>query len=243
MSPFVYIMPVLVVGLLVYQFVMRKRGMAATKHATLAALAQRLGMVVIKGDPKLNLHYFDQPARDFKRTLSLHGTPYGRQLTFELNDGADTKEGLLGSTRTTVWGCYLVAHPTVAVPDFEIVHRHPTNYLEPSIVHENLPEVGLGRPDLDARYRVATADPRIAAALASVAALFEGHTYFHIVAHGGLVMLPLTRYGMPCFVHAAEDMLYMLEAVVCAMEGRVAPEKRAMVAQAGAAPSPAIQRY
>ncbi len=245
MNPFVYIVPPIVLALLIYQLVMRKRGLASTQHATLAVLAQRLGLTILQGDPKLNLYYLTSPNKNYKRTIHMQGHPYGHQASFGFTDGFKTSDYLVMVKHTTTWGCQLIVRPNVQIPDFEIVHRRPARYLEPKRVHDRFPEVGLGQPQLDSKYKVTTLDPRVTAAIAHVAHLFEGKTYFHIAAHGGAVMIPLTRLGMPYFVHAAEDMLYMLEALVHALEGTSIPAQRPLISagQAAANPGAQVQQY
>ena len=116
MSPVVYVMPVLVLALVVYGFVARKRGLAATTHATVGALAQRLGLQVQQGDPSINLYYLAQPNRDYDRNIVLAGAPYGREVKWDLTDGTRSQDFLVLVRATTTWGCFLVARVGATLP-------------------------------------------------------------------------------------------------------------------------------
>jgi hypothetical protein len=223
MSPIVYVMPVLVLALLVYGFVVRKRGLAATTHATVGALAQRLGLQVIQGDPSINLYYLAQPNRNYERNIQLVGAPYGREVKWDLTDGTRSQDFLVLVKVTTTWGCFLVARVGAHFPDFEVKLRNPNQYLVPEISLPHLPETLTGDPAIDATFRVAIADPRYAPSLVPAIQALAGQLYVHIVGQGGVVMIPITRFGLGYFVNAAEQYLYALEVLACILEGRQPP--------------------
>jgi hypothetical protein len=212
-----------VILLLVYTVVMRRRGMAATPHATVGALANRLGLQVMEGDPTLNLHYLSQPTLDYKRRIVLEGAPHGRPLTWEFSDGTRTQDYVFYVRKTHSWGCFLVARVGVPIADFEVVLRQPTQYLEPHGLLEGLGEVWTGHPDIDATFKITSSDARVAALLAPMLRLLMGKLYVHIAAQGSVMMMPLTRYAMPYFVHDAEAYTHALESLCCALEGRAPP--------------------
>jgi hypothetical protein len=231
MSPIVYVMPVLVVALLVYTFAMRKRGIAATTHATVGSLAQRLGLQVVQGDPSINLYYLAQPNRDYDRNIQLVGAPYGREVKWDLTDGTRSQDFLVLVKVTTTWGCFLVARVGAHFPEFEVKLRNPNEYLVPETSLPHLPEASTGDPTIDATFRVAIADPRYAPLLVPAIQALAGQLYVHFVGQGGVVMIPITRYGLSYFVNAAEQYLHALEMLACALEGRQPPAIRAAPGQ------------
>jgi hypothetical protein len=223
MSPIVYVMPVIVLALVIYTFVMRKRGLAATTHATVGSMAQRLGLQVIQGDPSINLYYLAQPNRNYQRNIQLVGAPYGREIRWDLTDGTRSQDFLVIVKVTTTWGCFLVARVGAHFPDFEVKLRNPNQYLVPETSLPHLPEAPTGEPSIDAAYRVAIADPRYAPSLVPAIQALAGQLYVHIIGQGGVVMIPITRFGLSYFVHAAEQYLYALEVLACTLEGRHPP--------------------
>ena len=233
MPVYIYVLPVVVVAMVIYTVVMRKRGMAATQHATVGSLAQRLGLQVIQGDSSTNLYYLSQPNRDYKRNIQLVGAPYGREVRWDLTDGTRSQDFLVAVKVTTTWGCFLVAKVAAHFPEFEITLESPNEYLVPERMLPYLPETMTGDPTVDAAYRVAVADPRWASQLVAGIRALTGELYVHIVGQGGVVMVPLTRFGLPYFANAAEKYLYCLEVLACTLEGKQPP---ATLAAPGAAP-------
>jgi hypothetical protein len=223
MPVYVYIIPVLCVGLFIWQIIARRRGMAATTHATVGGIAQRLGLQVVEGDAKLNLFYLSQPNRDYRRNIRMDGAPHGRRLRWDFTDGIRHQDFVLLVKRTTTWGCYLVADVHVGFPPFEVVLRRPNEYLVPDRMHHDLPEARTGDPAIDQAYRIAIGDPSWAPALIPAIRALGRQEYVHIVGQGAVVMMPLSRYGLPYFAHAAEQFAHALEVVACTFEGTQPP--------------------
>jgi hypothetical protein len=234
MPIYYYVMPVIVLAFVAYTFVMRRRGLASTTHATVGSLAQRLGLQLIQGDPSINLYYLAQPNRNYKRNIQLVGAPYGREVKWDLTDGTRSQDFLVLVKVTTTWGCFLVARVNAHVPDFEITLRNPNQYLVPERSLPHLPEAPTGDPSIDSAYRVAIADPRYAPSLAPAIKALAGQIYVHVIGQGGVVMIPITRVGLSYFVHAAEQYLYALEVLACTLEGRQPPATIAAPGQAAA---------
>ena len=226
----VYILPPIVIGMLVFSVVMRRRGMAQTQHATLGSLAQRLGLGVVEGDPTLNLYYLSQPSGNYTRSLRLKGAPYGHQVDFDFTDGTRVQDFLVLVKTTTSWGCYLVVRVPIAFAEFEVTLRQPPQYLEAHPLLPQLPEIGSGNPQVDATYRIQSNDPRLGPALAAALPQLSGKGYVHIVGQGNAVMIPVTRYGLSYFVHDAEAYLYVLETIASYLEGKAPPPYRGAAA-------------
>ncbi|MEZ4437885.1 MAG: hypothetical protein R3B72_02270 [Polyangiaceae bacterium] len=219
----VYILPPIVLAMVVFSIVARRRGLAQTQHATVGALAQRLGLHVQAGDPSTNLYYLSQPSGDFERRIRLAGAPRGRRIDWAFADGQSTQDFLLVAFSTHRFGCYLGVEVGVPFADFEITLRQPPQYLEPSPMLAHLPEVRSGDPAVDAAYLVRAGDMRLAPALVPAIHALRGRGYVHIVGQQGRLMLPITRYGLPYFVHDAEAYVQILEIFACLFEGRPLP--------------------
>jgi hypothetical protein len=223
----VYILPPIVIAMLIFSVVMRRRGLAQTQHATLGALASRLGLAVHEGDPTLNLYYLSQPTGNYTRSLRLGGVPYGHQTEFDFTDGSRTQDFLVLVRTTHAWGCYLVVRVGIAFAEFEVSLRQPPQYLEPNTMLPHLPEITSGNPQIDAIYRIASPDPRLGPVLAVALPQLDGKGYVHIVGQGNAVMIPVTRFGLSYFVHDAEAYLYVLETIASHLEGKAPPPFRA----------------
>jgi hypothetical protein len=222
---YVYVLPPIVIAMLIASVVMRRRGIAGTQHATVGALAQRLGLSILEGDPSTNLYYLTQPGRNETHSIRLAGQPYGRRVEFDFTNGKRTQDYLVLVSTTYTWGCYLAVHLNAPVPDFEVTARQPTQYLEPEVMLSSLPEVRTGDPELDSNYRIVSADPRIAPALAPALRQLSGMLYVHLVAQKGVVMMPITRTGLNYVVHDAERVLQALVTAAGALDGQPAPQQ------------------
>lgn len=223
MSPVIYLIPVIIVAFLIRAVVGQKRRRAATTHATLAAMAQRLGLAVIEGDPELNLYFLWHSDEDYRRNLCLEGRPFGRRLRWDFSDGQSIRDFVMVLEVTSSWACYLVADVNAQFPDFEATVRNPHPSLVPRRLHTTLPEVATGDPQIDAQYRIATADPRWAPALVPALRLLANQQYVHMVGQAGVVMIPITKMGLSSFVEAAEQYSHALEVLACSLEGKQPP--------------------
>lgn len=219
----VYVLPPIVILMFVGSIILRRRGIAQTQHATVGALAQRLGLSIVEGDPSTNLYYLTQPGRNDTHSIRLAGTPFGRRVEFDFTNGKRTQDLLVLVTTTYTWGCYLVVHLHAPVADFEVTARQPTQYLEPNLMHASLPEIHTGDPSLDASYRITASDPRIGPALAPALRLLGGMLYVHLVAQKGVLMVPITRTGLNYVVHDAERILQAMITAAAALDGHLVP--------------------
>ena len=135
-----YLLPLLVL----FPFAMMaiaNRLYAATGWTT---CAQRMGLAIAQGDPKLNM-VNAIPAHNFKRgtstgsnwlsrlansttetkVLRLIGSPRGRPTEFVYYRREDTKDRLLVVTTDSWFEFRMSVEVPVAFPEFEIVRRHP----------------------------------------------------------------------------------------------------------------------
>ena len=220
---YLYVIPVVFLAAIVVPLILRRRGMAATTHATLGALAARLGLQVVEGDPSTNLYYLWQPNRDFTRTLRLEGAPYGRRVTLEYTEGQKTTELLVYSETTHRFGCWLVLD-THGLGDFEVTLRQPNEYLLADQALAHLGGLRTGDPQLDAMFCIRGTDPTVATRLAPALRSLATHAYVHVLSRGRALTMPMTKYGLPMFVEAAEAYLLAMEGIAATLEGRGVPQ-------------------
>ena len=50
------------------------------------------------------------------------------------------------------------------------------------------------------------------------------HAYVHVLSRGRALTMPMTKYGLPMFVEAAEAYLLGMEGIAATLEGRGVPQ-------------------
>lgn len=203
-----------------------KHRAAVAEHSdkNLGALAARLGLSVVEGDPNLNLLYFQQPSGSYQRTVTLTGQPYGRAVTFWIRDGQKTQEYIVATKTTWTFGSRLeLAVPSA--PAFEVMLRNPNQYLrvEPDHVTPSLPVVSTGVPQLDETFIVRAADPGVATKLVNTLYLLATQSYVHLAGGSGRMWMKIERMALGSFAYSPEEYLLALETAACACEGKPPP--------------------
>jgi hypothetical protein len=231
----VQLLPLLLLGLfgVYYLYMMRAQKALVAEHRdkTLRAVAERLGLTVIEGDPELNLYFFQQPVLDYRRRAVCEGRPYGRPTRLLLVDGQSTEEHLFSRTRTISFGCFLEVPCPAQIPPFEVSLRAPNEYLVPPVFLDDLQglfEVSTGDPTLDATVRVVSHDPRVGPLLAPALRLLATQPYVHMAGASGTLTISYSRYALPYLAHSPEEQLLALETAACALTGRPAPAAPAL---------------
>ncbi len=188
------------------------------EHAIAEVLARRLGMR-LQGDPALNVLFASAEQRQH---VGMTGSPYLRRAAFS----------------SISWG---PRDPTPAlwvatssdVPDFEVTARDAAPHLrtEPLLVlGRGYLEARTGDPALDRHFRVVTTSPRFVPLLRPALARLAGESFVHLFSSQrapGLIASLTDGAGLPAVLRAAEDHLYALELLACAVEGRQPPAMRA----------------
>ena len=238
------LLPLLLLGLfgVYYLYMMRAQKALVAEHRdkSLRAVAERLGLALVDGDPDLNLYYFQQPSSDFRRRAVCEGRPYGRPARLLLVDGQSTEERLFSRVRTVSFGCFLEVACPVQLPPFEVSLRAPNEHLVPPVFLDDVPglrDVATGDPTLDATLRVVSTEPRIGPLLAPALRLLAGQPYVHLAGITGTLTISYGRYALPYLAQAPEEQLLALETAACALEGRPAPAAPVARSAEGAASS------
>jgi hypothetical protein len=236
----VYLVAPLVLGLMLWQRRKLSTAIAANTDKSFGAVAQRLGLAITEGDPSLNLLYFQQPARDFQRTLSAQGQPYGRPARFTLIDGQKTSNYLVARKITTSYGCFLEVETQARLPAFELSLREPNQYLVPNLEfaeRKDLSAASCGDAELDRLFVIRAADPRVAPALIPALKVLSTQLAVHMAGEGQKLWISLPRFALPYFAQGPEEFMLALESAACGLEGRPAPARLGMPLPAAAAVS------
>jgi hypothetical protein len=175
--------------------------------------------MTLQGDPGLNVLFASAEQR---QRIGMTGSPYLRRAAFS----------------SITWG---PRDPTPAlwvatsseVPDFEVTARDPAPHLrtEPLLaLGRGFLEARTGDPDLDRHFRVVTTSPRFAPLLRTALGHLARESFVHLFSSQrapGLIASLTDGAGLPAVLRAAEDHLYALELLACAVEGRQPPAMRA----------------
>jgi hypothetical protein len=227
-----YLFPVVFGALAIGYMIWGRRRLATTlaenTDKTFGAIAARLGLSVSEGDGTVNLLYFQQPNKDFKRTLRAAGQPYAHPASLTILDGKSTSDYLVMREITTSFGCFLEVLSSATLPVFEVVLRNPNQYLVPNqqfAERADLVAAATGNAAIDAQFSIRASDPRVAPALVPALELMSSMLYVHIACAGPRLYVSFTRFGLAYFASTAEEYLLALETAACALEGRPLPAR------------------
>jgi hypothetical protein len=232
------IIPVLGIAfVLYYVLVMRKRqiGKADQTNASYraGALAERLGLTLVKGDPAFNLSIsmtdarVRTGARDNKPVhvdILMQGEKDGvaLELRYLLHQECQTDYANDVVHWKTAFECCMRAQAKRAFPEFEVTSRVTST--GPIVRMTTCPEASTGVPGVDAAYLVATAEPAMAKLLANhMAAFAEFHVGgVHLVGDGQAVSFQMresTSVQIAYGLYYPESMAKGLVAIARAVGG------------------------
>jgi hypothetical protein len=225
---FIVVIVVAVLGLYGWQFMQRKKSLAENQDKTFGAVAERLGLQVLEGDPNQSLYFFVERHGDYQRQLRAQGTPYGRDAFFTLMDGVKSSEYVVYRRTVHSFGCFLETALQTQTTPFEVVLRNPNPHLPPHEGMEERPELRempSGDAAIDAKYRIRATDPKVPPALVPALRILEQQIFVHIAGEGDRVWNSFTRGSLPYFAYAVEEYLLALETAACSLEGRPLPAR------------------
>jgi hypothetical protein len=235
------LIPVLVISIVLGAFaVMRIRqgnalaGQEAQyAHARAGAVAQRMGVTLVTGDPDFNF-YLNPRLRQGGEALHgnflsnagkrlapecmvrMEGSPGGRRVELLYHDRMKLETGVLEKTLHT----WLDARLTVAVhapfPEFEILTRNPSQYLKLS-PQTSLPPQSFGDAALDGVLVLKCIDARVGPVVAPALRLMAQHQYVHIVGRDGVLVFTFTQMAT-MGMGDADKLLVTLDAMARALE-------------------------
>lgn len=211
MSPIVFAVPVVAVVLIVFWSVVGKRMMSATDRRygdyKVGALAHRMGLQVLEGNPELNMvqaqtkHNMTTAQRptggrvarmlgdaDKETRVRMEGAPYGRPTQFVFYSYTKVQDRIAVGIVTTAFEYRLSVQIPLEIPPFEIVLRkggaRSGAYGVKAKPEWRLPKQSFGDPDLDSALSLTCEDPRLGPHLAPVVGGLTGHKYVHIQGQG-----------------------------------------------------------
>jgi hypothetical protein len=204
-------------------------------------MAQRMGLTIAEGDPKLNLANAI-PAHNFKSgtptgsnwlsrlansttetKVHLVGSPGGRPTEFVYYRREDTKDRVLVVTTDSWFECRLSMQLPVAFPEFEIVRRHPhMGIYGPKARPElPLPPQPFAKPELDRKLVLTTAEPRLGPVLERAVAGLVGLEFVHVQGRDGALHWLATQEASMHAVRRLPEALQVLEQIADVLAGPV----------------------
>lgn len=237
-------LPLLIVPFVLWLAIRGRMGAKAmvqkTEHMRAGAVARRLGLTLVEGDPNYHLAMSQAEAtvgqgiaQQLKSSSPLAttlqdirikatGQPYNRPTQFSFDHKVELSAAIpvVGRTRTTTFGCSLMVSCQAQFPDFEVIGNLHSQQLEVNRAHAHLPPASFGNPMLDAQCKLFTQDPNFGPFLAQVISECAGQQAIHLYGSGGQLALGFEWWMMYGFADAAEQLQYLLESVACKLEGR-----------------------
>jgi hypothetical protein len=232
-----YLIPLM----LLFPFAMMKGTDLLYAKYRVGSMAQRMGLTIAEGDPKLNL-VNAVPAHNFKwatgvgsswlsrlanttteTKVHLVGAPRGRPTEFVYRRREDTKDRLLVITTESWFECRLSVQCPVAFPEFEIVRRHPhMGVYGPKAMPElPLPPQPFGKPALDRKLKLTTAEPRLGPTLAPAASGLLPLEFVHVQGRDGVLHWLSTQEASMHSVRRLPEAQLVLERIADALAGPV----------------------
>jgi hypothetical protein len=210
-------------------------------HYRLDNMAQRMGLAIAEGDPKLNM-VNAIPAHNFKwgtptgsnwlsrlanstteTKVRLVGSPRGRPTEFVYYRREDTKDRLLVITTDSWFEFRMSVAVPVAFPEFEIVRRHPhMGIYGPKPRPElPLPPQPFGATELDRKLVLTTAEPRLGPALARAVGGLTPLEFVHVQGRDGALHWLATQEASMHAVRRLPEAQQVLERIADVLAGPV----------------------
>jgi len=195
------------------------------------ALAQRLGLQLLKGDPSFNfmVTYANQAvargATDDKAInidIEMAGTPFGVPLTFKYLYRVERESGFNSTTYKTWFNCRMAASAKLAFPPFEVTSRNTS--VGRIVRQQTLPDAQTHNPAVDAEFQVTTHEPALAQLLGELLPEFStfGPAGVHLLGDGqqvSFVMNQSTAPMVPSALYYAEVMTHALSTIAQRLGG------------------------
>jgi hypothetical protein len=238
-SYILYLVPLI----LLFPFAMMKGTDLLYAKYRLGNLAQRMELTVAEGNPKLNMvtattaHNFKLGTGTGGSWLSrlmnttaktrarLVGAPHGRPTEFVYLRRHDTRDRVLVITTESWFECRLSVQCPVAFPEFEIVRRRPhMGVYGPTARPElPLPPQRFGRPELDGKLVLTTAEPRLGPALAPAVGELARLEFVHVQGRAGAVHWLATQEASAHALRRLPEAQQALERIADVLAGPAPP--------------------
>ena len=203
-----------------------------SSHSSLRAdaIAARLGMQIVEGDPSFDLggpqrsleiqrdtfwSFPFQWARS-ERKLRMTGAPGGRHAEVVYRDVFESRNSVLWREQHTETEARITIEVRAPFPPFEVLTARPSPYLVPKPAL-SLPFARFGDPFLDDALVLRTHDPRIAPLIAPALQAIPDHTYVHVLGAEGRISFVFARNAVPMLA-SGDRLLHVLDEQARAIE-------------------------
>lgn len=227
------LMQLLIVGALV-AYVWKHRDKLAAAHSfsvPAGALARRLGLALVEGDPDADLVFRYVLLRDVSRSLRMVGQRQGRPVELAQRVRVVHRHDWVRGEHETE--CAIDGHLTMDVRSpvsFEIVHRLGGELASRSVMQ---PILTLGIPEIDRRLEIRAADGAVFRALLPELDALAAMPVAHVTCTDGRLSLRESRASSALALNA-EKALPILERIAAELEGtRIVDDDGPTVAMPG----------
>ncbi|MEO8698466.1 MAG: hypothetical protein ABI867_00450 [Kofleriaceae bacterium] len=237
---------VIIVGTFGFMIFMKRKMNNQFAHMQAGALAPRLGLQLVEGNPEHNLATMSvQPgaqnlssAKGFLRQMAvgqvggtlgefkLHmtGQPYGASVELVLYCREEYQPGFAENVTTTWSDLRLTVHARCHVAPFELRLRKEATGLESRRSDQPMPAQQFGDPTLDRRFVIECIDPHLPRHLAAVIATFAPTLmYVHVIASANQVSFVMTPTAVAASALGLEQILHVLVSIAAVFEGQPVP--------------------
>ena len=236
------ILPILVFVVVGFVIARNKKMMAEGEKTysnfRLGEVAQRMRLAIQQGEPGFNLMMANanhgakdyQPTGGFLGKLSgdgtketralLRGAPNGRPTELSYFHRTDLDVGFQKTYRHT-FECRLSVQVARPFAPFEVVLRDPAEGMRSPPVM-SLPLASFGDPQLDAKFLLFTADPRVARTLVPALATLTSVHFLHLRGSDHWIGNFATMMGSSVMLYSIEQVQYALDQIAAGLEGRAA---------------------
>lgn len=227
---FAGLMVVGVIGYMIWAQKARGQMQKDTAQYQAGAIAQRLGMRVVRGDPNTNLFVNGAGLANQRYDVHVTGERQGVPLEIVYFKEVWTETGILTTTVHRQWEGRLTALTQAAFGHFEVTLRQPQQWNGVRSFFANpMPELSTGDPRTDSLLRVTGDNPAIAGALGGLLAPLTRLNYVHVVGRPGQISFLMSHssagrgnemIGVGYALFDAETIFEVLTRIALTAEGR-----------------------
>jgi len=240
--PYYYLLRLIVIAALGFPVLMMAITNRLYAKYRVVNMAQRMGLTVAEGDPRLNLlnaipehnfklgtaiggNWLSRALMDSTKEtkVRLVGAPRGRPTEFVYHRRHDTRDRLLVITTDSWFECRMSVQVPVAFAEFEIVRRRPhMGVYGPKPRPElPLPPQPFGNAELDRKLVLTTAEPGLGPTLGLAVEGLTALEFVHVQGRNGAVHWLATEESSMYAIRRLVEAQQVLEQVADVLAGPV----------------------